>query len=373
MVRPVSKRYSLPWEEGESVVPSRIRRFSREKQIQLIAEWFSSLYEDPANETPYDGREGGYQYIHGGPYDAREEIEAEFVDYVDAEIIEAAADFVESNGLLDWAPSSKHPDRIANEREAIASQEPDKVQVINFGDDIRIDQIRSVHRIGYELQDEKHHQSQELEDVTGAPDRTSFIQPDVGAQEIDGAKDLRSGALFKGDSRGTFMAFGKSQERSAYGSFPNLEEIEQRIRNGVTPHFGSDREKELRARLNVHSGALKALLDNHSPKHGGIGHNRPPEILELDGGQTQVLHSAVDLISAEIEKAEPDVREISRATRVLQKIIAYFASKAEMGIDAFINSFSSTLGKYAARAVVGAAALLFVAALNWLNVITLPF
>lgn len=123
MVRPVGKRYSLPWEEGESVVPSRIRRFSREKQVQLIAEWFFSLYEDPANETPYDGREGGYQYIHGGPYDAREAIEAEFKAVVDEDVIDKAIDFVERDGTLEWAPSPKHPDYIAYDGEPESSRD----------------------------------------------------------------------------------------------------------------------------------------------------------------------------------------------------------------------------------------------------------
>lgn len=34
-----------------------------ERQQEMLVAWFRSRYEDPAQETPYDGREGGYQYI----------------------------------------------------------------------------------------------------------------------------------------------------------------------------------------------------------------------------------------------------------------------------------------------------------------------
>jgi len=122
MARPVGKRYDHPLgADHPPVTPSRIRRLGREAQVQLIAEWFFSLHQDPANGTPYNGREGGYLYVHGGPYDAREQIEAEFSDYVDEDIIEAATDFVESDGTLEWAPGSNHPDQIAYDREAAAS------------------------------------------------------------------------------------------------------------------------------------------------------------------------------------------------------------------------------------------------------------
>ena len=41
-----------------------------EAQKGVMKQWFFTLFEDPAQETLHDGREGGYQYIHGGPYDA---------------------------------------------------------------------------------------------------------------------------------------------------------------------------------------------------------------------------------------------------------------------------------------------------------------
>jgi hypothetical protein len=46
--------------------------------VQEMVEWFAKHYEDPAESTPYCSEEGGYMYLCGGPYDAREEIEAHF-------------------------------------------------------------------------------------------------------------------------------------------------------------------------------------------------------------------------------------------------------------------------------------------------------
>lgn len=45
-----------------------------------IVEWFFKHYKDPANGVPHDGKEGGYQYVNGGPYDAREVLEPVFGD-----------------------------------------------------------------------------------------------------------------------------------------------------------------------------------------------------------------------------------------------------------------------------------------------------
>ena len=47
--------------------PDALRGMDREAQIETMRQWFFELYEDPAQETPYSGSDGGYFYIHGGP------------------------------------------------------------------------------------------------------------------------------------------------------------------------------------------------------------------------------------------------------------------------------------------------------------------
>jgi hypothetical protein len=73
--------------------------------VDAMVEWFYANFEDPAHETPYDGREGGFQYIWGGPYEASDELRDAF-DTVPNELIERAIEEVEADGITDWAPST---------------------------------------------------------------------------------------------------------------------------------------------------------------------------------------------------------------------------------------------------------------------------
>lgn len=76
-----------------------------EKQtaIDKLVEWFHQNYEDPANRLPYVSAEGGYQWIYGGPYEAREVLSENFPDEAE-DVIEAAVEEIEADGLTDWAP-----------------------------------------------------------------------------------------------------------------------------------------------------------------------------------------------------------------------------------------------------------------------------
>lgn len=55
-----------------------VRGLDSNSQKRIMEVWFRNSYEDPAERTPYESREGGYQWIWGGPYDALEELESEF-------------------------------------------------------------------------------------------------------------------------------------------------------------------------------------------------------------------------------------------------------------------------------------------------------
>ena len=64
--------------------------------------WFRSRYEDPAVRTPYESREGGYQYIWGGPYDALDELASEFGDIVPEPVIISLASDLSAESW-EWA------------------------------------------------------------------------------------------------------------------------------------------------------------------------------------------------------------------------------------------------------------------------------
>lgn len=80
---------------------------SNEDKIDLMREWFFENYSDPI-DLPYNGREGGYQYIHGGPYSAGEELFGTFSGYIDDRFIEELVDDLESQNY-EWG---RNPDKV---------------------------------------------------------------------------------------------------------------------------------------------------------------------------------------------------------------------------------------------------------------------
>lgn len=84
-----------------------------ERYLQEIAlrEWFLARFCDPAAGTPYNGREGGYLFIHGGPYDPAEEIPERFTGLVPDDVIEAIVDEMQEQHGDQWAPANnERPD-----------------------------------------------------------------------------------------------------------------------------------------------------------------------------------------------------------------------------------------------------------------------
>src|ERR1019366_5514473 len=72
------RRYYSEDDCERGITPSQLKRAGRARQKEYMRYWFYRNFEDPANETPYNSEEGGYLFIWGGPYDAREELYAEF-------------------------------------------------------------------------------------------------------------------------------------------------------------------------------------------------------------------------------------------------------------------------------------------------------
>lgn len=66
--------------EPRVVDAEREEPIGEENLVSGMIAWFHENYEDPANGVPYDGREGGYQYVFGGPYDPNEVLQGEFPD-----------------------------------------------------------------------------------------------------------------------------------------------------------------------------------------------------------------------------------------------------------------------------------------------------
>jgi hypothetical protein len=72
------RRYYSEDDIERGITPSELKRAGRERQKEYMHHWFHRNFEDPVQETPYNSQEGGYLYIWGGPYDAREQLYDEF-------------------------------------------------------------------------------------------------------------------------------------------------------------------------------------------------------------------------------------------------------------------------------------------------------
>ena len=90
-----------------------LRKADREIQLEAMEVWFRRHFEDPAERTPYESAEGGYIWIWGGPYNAREELESEFSGIVPDDVIDELADKLEEE-CLEWAPTPSADDDYDN-------------------------------------------------------------------------------------------------------------------------------------------------------------------------------------------------------------------------------------------------------------------
>ena len=71
-----------------------VEAMSSKEQIAMIVEWFGQQFEDPQNDTPYNKDLGGYVYLWGGPFDASDQIQAEFSDTVNFDTMMIAVESV---------------------------------------------------------------------------------------------------------------------------------------------------------------------------------------------------------------------------------------------------------------------------------------
>lgn len=104
------KPFLMMGDHPSSVTRSQFRRMPREAQRELMLEWFAANYEDPAERTPYESAEGGYQWIWGGPYDAEEEIRSQFEGFVSERLMLEVVDEIQKDGLFEWAPTPRFSD-----------------------------------------------------------------------------------------------------------------------------------------------------------------------------------------------------------------------------------------------------------------------
>ncbi|MES2162900.1 MAG: hypothetical protein V4476_17210 [Pseudomonadota bacterium] len=73
-------------------------------QIAAMRRWFLDRYEDPANETPWDGEDKEYVFVWGGPYDPNDEIQERFGGIVEFETMWQLIEELWRDVGNQWAP-----------------------------------------------------------------------------------------------------------------------------------------------------------------------------------------------------------------------------------------------------------------------------
>lgn len=87
-----------------------LKSASKKKQVSAICQWFAMRYCNPDNELPFCSQEGGYVWLDGGPYHAKDIITSNFEGIVSDEIIEKSISTIESSEIYMW--SKIHNDEI---------------------------------------------------------------------------------------------------------------------------------------------------------------------------------------------------------------------------------------------------------------------
>ena len=86
-----------------------IETAEEEEQKIAMREWFLARFCDPAIETPYNGREGGYLFINGGPYDPADELSDRFSGIVNDDVIQEVVNDLCIEVGENWAPIRHDP------------------------------------------------------------------------------------------------------------------------------------------------------------------------------------------------------------------------------------------------------------------------
>lgn len=81
-----------------------LRMASKDHQIIAMRAWFLDRYCDPTHDTPYNGREGGFQFIHGGPFDPADVLPNRFARVVEEDVIQEVIDELHQQVGDEWAP-----------------------------------------------------------------------------------------------------------------------------------------------------------------------------------------------------------------------------------------------------------------------------
>ncbi len=87
--------------EHGALTRTEFRSLPKADKLAVMEAWFGENYEEPEHHTPRDS--GEWVWIHGGPYDALDELSGKFGGLARDAWIEEVVTKVQSDGTYDWA------------------------------------------------------------------------------------------------------------------------------------------------------------------------------------------------------------------------------------------------------------------------------
>lgn len=286
----------------------------RQVQIDTLVEWFFERFEDPAHRLPYETAEGGFQWIYGGPYDAREQLEENFPDET-GHIIDAAVDRIESDGLTEWAPVSS-PEDYGDDEEPFG--ENDLNEIVRQLDELISAIPKPEGDPAFRLGDDG------LVHMAEAPDR----QPEVGdgdlLEELRGTAAALRRSLEGTNSHTALLHAVENYEEALlkdplsmsrlYGRGVRLENAAQSARSRIEtedlPAFTAETEQGLGSTLDLHAAYIMSRESGRRLVEGAAAYRRTPD-------ETAALKEAVETISSAVAQ-RPDVFSEEVRTHVVQ-------------------------------------------------------
>ncbi len=277
----------------------------RQARIDALVEWFFERFEDPAHRLPYESAEGGYQWIYGGPYDAREQLEENFPDEA-GHIIHAAVDQIESDGLTEWAPVSS-PEDYDDHDDQEPLGEDDLSEIDRELDDLISGIPEPASDPVFRLGDDGHVY------MAAAPDR----QPEVSDGDL--LEELRSAAAaLRGSLEGTnahtdLLRAVENYEEALledpisisrlYGRGVRLENsarsVRRRIEADELPACTAETEQTLDSVLHLHATYIMSGEDGRRLVEGAAAYRSTPD-------ETAALREAAENFSSAVAQ-RPDV------------------------------------------------------------------
>ena len=283
--------------EWENEEVARLSPDERQARIDAMVEWFLANYEDPAHRTPYESREGGYQWIWGGPFDAREELYDNFSDEHE-ELIEAAVAEIESDGLTEWTRTEQPGDYESDDetiqfaadefgrelQEIIDALPPVPAAVdFEFGDD------GLLHLITPAGQPTPPGNQQLLDELRAAAE--ALVESLEGT---NGHPDLLAAARHYLDG----LSSGVVTVPLVYARGIRLENAASSASNGIQagdlPSFTTATEEHLKSTLELHAAYVMSTVEGRELVDGAKAFHKPAPETEALLGAMNDIKSAID-------------------------------------------------------------------------------